>query len=366
MTGEDIARIDGKKIYVAIPSFAKTGGGESLHHLVDVCNRNGMDAYVYYYDHPAKFVSCQKFSNLNLRFAEIVEDDDRNVLLVPEMCTFLLNRFKKVKTIIWWLSLLFYLKSSRKYSELKYSNYEILLDAKSAAKRKNIREFSFPYSIFRLMEYNMKFPSKQVPVRKMRYIDLHLYNCEYAHEFLAANGINNTQYVCGPINEVFFEDYVCKERKDIILYNPSKSNVFTELVIKELKIRGITKIIPLKGYNYSELLDLYSSSKIYMDFGDFPGPERIPREAVIRGCNIIVTDRGAAKNNIDIPIPDEFKFRFVPENVVPIVTKIELMLKDYEQDFHKFDAYREKVKEQRKNFESSVIDVMRRVLNDIE
>ena len=51
----------------------------------------------------------------------------------------------------------------------------------------------------------------------------------------------------------------------------------------------------------------YTEAKLYIDLGEFGGPERIPKEAVYFGCNIIVANHNAAANDFDVAIPQEYK-----------------------------------------------------------
>ncbi|MCF0104812.1 MAG: hypothetical protein HUJ51_05465 [Eggerthellaceae bacterium] len=57
-----------------------------------------------------------------------------------------------------------------------------------------------------------------------------------------------------------------------------------------------------------ELISKLLSSKPYIDFGNNPGKDRIPRKATICGCCVIAGLRGAASNNADIPIHNKYKF----------------------------------------------------------
>ena len=49
-------------------------------------------------------------------------------------------------------------------------------------------------------------------------------------------------------------------------------------------------------------------AKVYIDFGEHPGKDRIPREAAMCGCCVITNRNGSAANNVDVQIPDKYKF----------------------------------------------------------
>lgn len=52
--------------------------------------------------------------------------------------------------------------------------------------------------------------------------------------------------------------------------------------------------VPLIGMTTEEMRSCMSKSKVYIDFGNHPGKDRIPREAAISGCIVITGKRGAA------------------------------------------------------------------------
>lgn len=48
-------------------------------------------------------------------------------------------------------------------------------------------------------------------------------------------------------------------------------------------------------------------SMIYIDFGEHPGKDRIPREAAMRDLIVITGRDGAAVNDVDVSIPKKYK-----------------------------------------------------------
>ena len=65
--------------------------------------------------------------------------------------------------------------------------------------------------------------------------------------------------------------------------------------------------IPIQGMSSIEVANLLESAKIYIDFGNHPGKDRLPREAVLSGCCIITNSKGSAKNSVDICISKKYK-----------------------------------------------------------
>ncbi|MGC8677909.1 MAG: hypothetical protein ACP5UF_06830 [Hydrogenobaculum sp.] len=57
-----------------------------------------------------------------------------------------------------------------------------------------------------------------------------------------------------------------------------------------------------------QVIETLQKAKVYIDFGNHPGKDRIPREAAILGCCVITGKRGSATFFEDVPIPEEYKF----------------------------------------------------------
>ena len=94
-------------------------------------------------------------------------------------------------------------------------------------------------------------------------------------------------------------------RARCVAYNPAKGLSATQRVIRALD--GIVTFQPIEALTHAETLELLKSSLIYLDLGSHPGRDRLPREAAVAGCVVLVGKRGAAANGVDIPIPDEYK-----------------------------------------------------------
>lgn len=330
-------------IYVACPYGESSGGPETLHQLAFELRNNGYKVYIYYHLAKKKNIEIpEKFKLYNLEYAVDIIDNEKNVIVIPEAYTELVYKYKKIRKCIWFLSVDFYLyklNKNRINMMLKNRNVPIFLHFL-------IKPLLYLYLIFIKRSFRKLQFDKDKNINSYYY----LYNCQYGKDFLLRNGVKegNTFYLCGPIRNEYIEttrDDVIKE--DILVYNPAKGYEFTQKILKELsKINKNLKIIPIKNMSPSEIKDLLRKAKVYIDFGFFPGPERIPREAVCCYCNIITSTSGSAGNNIDVLVPNEFKFYASDDNIGKIVEKIIYLIDKYDENVHKFDDYRKKVSEQ--------------------
>lgn len=325
-------------IYIVSIGNMVSGGPETLHQTANLLASFGNKVGMYYVQPHSKVIP-ERFNNFDIEVVEKIIDSPENILIVPETLTYVLGKYKKIKKCIWWLSVEKYFETEPKY----LVNWRL--------KVHNLPKAFFPF----LFCYFVA--KKKINFYRYNFEDkgeiFHLYNCEYAHKFLLDKGIadERTLYLCGPLNKSFFEMAnkigKKKDRKNIILYNPKKGIEFTKKIIDKVAEKNKDVIfVPIINMTPDQIAEIMSQSKIYIDFGEFPGPERIPREAVTMGCNIITSRNGAAENEIDVPIPEEMKYETIEENLDIIVSRLMDMLDNYENYYPKYDLYRDKVRKQ--------------------
>jgi len=144
-------------------------------------------------------------------------------------------------------------------------------------------------------------------------------------------------------------------KEDIIAYNPKKGLEYTEKIISYSKKNNLGLTFKkIENMSTIEVKDLLKEAKIYIDFGFFPGPERIPREAVLEDCIIVTSKDGAAGNKVDVPIPNKYKFEKKDSNIGNIALFLEECINDYEYFINDFISYRRKVINQNYLFEREV------------
>ena len=106
--------------------------------------------------------------------------------------------------------------------------------------------------------------------------------------------------------------------------------------------------------NREQLLETFQTSMLYIDFGNHPGKDRLPREAALNGCCIITGRRGAAKNDVDINIPSCYKFDEYKEPLSNVIDKIRYVLGNYESCISDFDSYKQMILGEKEEFEHQI------------
>jgi len=286
------------KIYVACPSNSATGGPELLHQLVRELVNFGFDAYMYYYGRTEnKSPIHDAYMYYDNKFVSSIEDTRDNIIIVPETNTGLIYQYNKIQKIIWWLSV---------------DNYFYFLSSNSKIKR------SIKYLLYNLKLY----PKEKIYRFNKKDKIMHFVQSEYAKQMLENKGIKNYFFLGDYLNMLFIEqqiNYSNMQKENIVIYNPKKGIEFTKLIMAEAKN---IKFIPIENMTRDEVSNLLLKAKVYIDFGNHPGKDRIPREAAISGCCVITGRDGSAKFYEDIPIENEFKYDSKVKNIPLIIKKI--------------------------------------------
>ncbi len=319
-------------IYVVCPANNKTGGTELLHQLVYQLNQIGRNAFITYYlegnsdknnPTPEEF---KKYVNGHC-FVKDVKDSEENILVLPEVCIGKHKKFKKIQKCVWWLSV---------------DNYGVTLGKLNRLKRYGMKSF--------LKHLVLNDYSNESDFHK---IDVHLFQSYFAADFILSKGIKkeNTFYLSDYINDIYITDFDSNLKEDIVIYNPKKGYEFTQ---KLIKAAPDIKWVPIQNMTNLQVQDLMRRAKIYIDFGNHPGKDRIPREAAMSGCCVITNKRGSAAYKEDVPIDSKFKFEDVDDNISNIIKTIRNCMDDYKKIIDEFKEYRTFIRGEKSKFQDDV------------
>ncbi len=313
-------------IYILCPANRVTGGVELAHQLCYAINSlTDIKAFMWYSDiddlttetlvmnisAPDDYAVYK--TQCATSFFEM--DTSDNVIVVPEGLTNRISLIDNARIVLWWMSV---------------DNYV------SASKEENLDE-----------------------IRNK--VSLHLYQSYYSLDYVE-NKIPGAQ-------GMFLSDYINEDhgkflmpadfRKNFALYNPKKG---LERIKPLIEKSSWLEWIPLINMSREKMIVTMQMSKIYVDFGNHPGKDRIPREAAANGCCVITNMLGSAKYFEDVSIPSEYKFQD-PANSLD---EIDLLLHGICDDFKKhqddFEQYRAIIKSEKPKFDEDVIkfvDIMK-------
>jgi len=274
-----------------VPSYA-TGGVESLYQLCDGINMQGGDAYIVHMgDDFGMHLIPEQYRHYNLKVAREVEDSANNVLILGEIFTGDIYKFPQIQKCIWWLSV-----DNNKGAFTDFADENIL----------------------------------------------HLYQSYYALDFLRKNNVRRHL----PLFDYIYEspNKMCSTKQDIVCYNPAKDMEITQHIIKHSN--GI-KFVPLAGMSREQVYNTLDVSKLYIDFGNHPGRDRFPREAILNDCMIVVGDRGSAHFYDDVVV----RRPYCLDEIGPLIgSQINALLDGYDTMIKDFALYKRVVMKQREEF----------------
>jgi len=338
------------KIFIACLANFATGGPELLHQLAYHLREDlSIEAYMYYYNfNENKFKNpvhreYEKYNNPFVTKLDELEDNKKNIIIVPEIQEGinLLEHFENIRKCVWFLSVdNYYLSRLRK------------------------KDFFIPRAINKITKFFFGEPLINFDITSEEILKKLVEKCDYTKDpllklanFYMTNSYRGLKwfsdlkplyYLSEYLNEDFLKTQTDLTKKEnIVAYNPKKGFSFTKKIISSAKD---IKFVPLINMSRGEVIKTLQRAKVYIDFGNHPGKDRIPREAAILGCCVITGKRGSAGFYEDVPISDEYKFEDKEENIPKIINKIKDCLKNYEERYKDVEYYRQIIKNEPKKF----------------
>ncbi|TDD98355.1 hypothetical protein [Flavobacterium cellulosilyticum] len=333
------------KIYVYCPSNVVTGGTELLHQICDTLNNKGCDTYIVY--HPdSNSITPSPYKKYNLNISKEIDDVEGNYLIVPEALIDLGYIYKRLKKIHWWLSVdNFFILSQLNLSPLIYLKL-------------------WPKLFLRVLGIKVKYFFKILNSDRTGYLsynylfseeNLNLVQSQYAYDFLNKNNFKNLYFVSDYLNNDF-SNQNASNRDNVILYNPKKGIEFTKILINKFKD---FKWVPIENMTYKEVNLLMQSTKLYVDFGNHPGKDRLPREAVLSGMCIITGIQGSAFYFEDVSIDSKYKFDELNFDFDKFEMVVNNIFNSYEKEYSNFKEYLKLIENSKFKFESEVDDIIK-------
>lgn len=312
-------------IYIACPREMFSGGPELAHQLCYELNQMQQPAKMLYYTKAGEVTAWDVSDTAYARYQtdcardRAEADQPDHILVIPETAVALCSAYTRCHIHIWWMSVDNYLAATTKEQQ-EYFETMIRHDPQI----------------------------------------LHFVQSKYAFDYckdILQISAERIHYLTDYINEAYLEELLPLHlHQDYIYYNPKKGLDIMERLVQEYPAY---RWVPIINMNTEQIVKVLSVGKIYVDFGNHPGKDRIPREAASRGCCVITNRQGAAANDCDIPIPDQYKFADVSSHFPAIMQTIDNILQNYPKAFRDFGRYRYQIRRERKQFQSEVENFIR-------
>ena len=298
------------------PANCVTGGPECIHEFVSELNKiDGVHARIWYWDIKSDPPQPEEYAAYGCDYVTELPPDYDGVLIVPEIWANRILDYPQCTRVIYWLGVDAYAGWTPESERGRFLEDDDII---------------------------------------------HIAQSEYALDFLKKLGVKHIVKCTDVLNADFYADYPEEERSDVVLYNPAKATPFMHELMAACY--GI-EFKAIRGMSRAEVIDTMRHSKLYVDFGEFPGRERIPREAALCGCCLITSKIGAA--DYDGDFYHSYKYDSKSGHIWAIVRKIRYVLDNYEECRKDFARIRMQLRKDRENLPKQVAEVVR-VLNEIQ
>lgn len=306
---------------IVCPKRVVTGGPEAMHQLGAALIAAGHRAEMVYWPIARENQTPDKFKPYGVPVSTELPDRPEVVVVLPEVNTKRVWAFKRARVLIWWLSVdqHFWAQQPTKWTRRAKQWLRTRLPSQ--------REYAFQ------------------PKANLQ----HAWQSEYARRFLVERGVAAplalTDYIAPTLVPEEAEIAV-DGRQDLVLFNPLKGKAFTEQ-LRAACADAPWQFVPLQGYTPAELRALFGRAKVYIDFGEHPGRDRIPREAAACGCVVVTGRRGSAANPVDVPLDERYKVdEAAPDAVARVRALLQAVVADWRPHFDAQAAMRAGIRRQ--------------------
>lgn len=292
--------------YVLCPGGIVGPGPQALHQLAEYGAQRGLGTKLYYYGEGG--ATPPAYRNYQVDITTELRDHADNVVVVPEVLPESFQVLQQSKRVMWWLSV----------DNFAAVNHNIARRDGSAFGRGPL---DFVYA-----------PDQRV---------LHVAQSEYARLHLLMNGVEAISLVsCPPPADCDrYLSYKATMKKDRVAVNTAAGGGFCRALIDATQ--DLINWIDTTDLDGAGLADAIGTSKIYADFGDHSGLPIQPMLAALAGSVIITGSRGAAANEVDLPIKRKYVLNEAsPDALARAAVLIVKVLADSRAYASDFAAYR--------------------------
>ena len=257
--------------FVLLVPPVRTGGPEAVHQLADALLSLGYSAYVHYAKEERSSLQPAGENNNqypNYKGIRIIQDHSSLsdvVFILPEIWAHLaLELARSHLVLVWWLSVDYGLLSLGRSELDLYRSHPSILNA---------------------------------------------YQSAYAKSFLQSLGLNShdlplSDYV-QPSSSA--RDFRCGTagQSITICFSPYKGAWLSTLFKKH---HPEVHLVPIAGMSANQVREALADADAYVEFGQLPGKDRIPREALLVGTRVFIRQDGDGAFNSDWLLPESSYF----------------------------------------------------------
>ncbi|MDH5546852.1 MAG: hypothetical protein OEZ43_14765 [Gammaproteobacteria bacterium] len=325
-----------KNIVICCPGDVLISGGvNSLHNLCRTLSLIGYDASMYYLNPKEEIIQSDYYLAYKVKRCTDLADDPETLFVVPETLVPFLLQFHHAGKMIYWLGLLFYFKTPSWSPPFNIKFFRTFIKCKSY--------FGYSSGAIENMQRKLNEYAKS-------HLDIwngevfHLSNSYFVGDYCREKGAK-TWVLHNPIRDEFYTEQVLPLREKLILFGPHTQPAW---ISRAKRLLPGFQIIKLRKLPSSTVFDLMSKAMVFVEIGIFSGRDRMPREAAMRGCVVLVNNRGTAGNDKDYLL--ESNYRIDENKVDQILETLSVIVNNYNTHFEKQSSFRNSLISERNNF----------------
>ena len=291
--------------YILLPHGVRTGGPEALLQLSDALLGSGdSETFVVFFDKGqvallretpdaeigastaisfgTRKMEIKEYAHYRLRVAGEIPNTPDSIVVLPEVLADLTAHFSRTRVILWWLSV------DNAFASLARINLNHL-------RRENV---------------------------------FHATQSAYALRMLEALGMKHAGHLSDYTPERFAGGTPQESRPPCVALNAG-IKVVVDLDALEARLTAARPDVQVKRIvklSRDEVLDTLRRARVFVDLGNFPGKDRLAREAALLGCAVVVADAGAGSTPEDYTLAPED--RVFPWHLDSVAERILQLLAD--------------------------------------
>jgi hypothetical protein len=316
-----------KRFLLICPFGYQTGGPEAIHQLGEALREAEQDVSIIYFKQNEHYsigtalnsISAGTVLDLGDRSSGVCEDfikyrvpicrflsvDLQYVVIIPEGHMEWIDVFKRSVQVLWWLS-------------VDHAFQKI------------------PYTLLNHLRTK---------------IHIHAYQSKYASRFLQLMRFTPA-IPLSDYTQIEDQDMIMPvEEKGISISGLPKVVFNVDSIASRLERRFNCEVKVIRGMSQRTTFECLRRSCLYIDLGSFPGKDRLPREAVIRGNHVLLLDVGAVASD-DFLVPNTHR---VPVcGIESIDSFVEYAFNYYRVNESLFHRFRRQVQLERMKLKSEI------------
>ncbi|MBI9064140.1 MAG: hypothetical protein JEZ14_19295 [Marinilabiliaceae bacterium] len=326
-------------IVICCPGNVISGGVNSLHNLCKSLQECGFNSMMHYIS-PDETVLCNhQITSYGVKQLTELKDDPTYLVVVPETMVSYLLQFSKAQKMVYWLGLNYFFKNPLWRFPFNLKGFRKLISCRSYA----------GYSSGWVEDTKRKlneYAKSHLDIWNGNVI--HLSNSHFVADYCRRKGAPSVFVLHNPIRQEFYNfepDYTSRE--NLILFGPKTPK---QIIRKLGKYLPDYSIIRLRKLPLEKVFELMSKAKIFAEFGNYSGRDRMPREAAMLGCTIFMNTRGTAAFNEDYQVPDNYRITDHSGNRALIIEQLVDTALHYNKRITDFEPFRAQLKNERSDF----------------